>query len=93
MIDESKGNRTDKYGIAQSDLYQMLAYGYQYQKDNQVNCQNIILVYPYHEKFTATLPVFDFHSENLKLWAVPFKLWTCDAGKEGLIVSGEFFNL
>lgn len=80
---EKDSDNSVKYGIKQSDLYQMLAYGYKYQQ-NQENCTDMILIYPYHDKFTETLPVFEFHAENLKLHVVPFKLWDCEKGKEGI---------
>lgn len=81
---EEKANDSSvKYGIQQSDLYQMLAYGYKYQQ-NQESCTDMILIYPYHDQFTTTLPVFEFHEENLKLHVVPFKLWDCEKGKQGI---------
>jgi len=39
-----------KYGISQSDLYQMHAYATQY------NCNDIILLYPFHAKVGEQLP-------------------------------------
>lgn len=81
---EEKANDSSvKYGIQQSDLYQMLAYGYKYQQ-NQESCTDMILIYPYHDQFTTTLPAFEFHEENLKLHVVPFKLWDCEKGKQGI---------
>lgn len=83
ILNQNAGNSSEKYGIQQADLYQMLAYGYKYQQ-NQENCTDMILIYPYHDQFTETLPVFEFHAEHLKLHVVPFKLWDCEKGKEGL---------
>ncbi|MGL4674904.1 MAG: 5-methylcytosine restriction system specificity protein McrC, partial [Wohlfahrtiimonas sp.] len=83
VLDQTAGNGSEKYGIQQSDLYQMLAYGYKYQQ-NQENCTDMILIYPYYDQFTEKLPVFEFHEENLKLHVVPFKLWECEKGKEGM---------
>lgn len=73
ILDQTAGNNSEKYGISQTDLYQMLAYGYKYQQNNEP-CADMILIYPYHDQFTATLPMFEFHAENLKLHVVPFKL-------------------
>ena len=39
-----------KYDISQSDIYQMFAYATQYQ------CQDIILLYPYHNATGENLP-------------------------------------
>ncbi len=83
ILDQNTGNGSEKYGIGQADLYQMLAYGYKYQQNHE-SCTDMILIYPYHDQFTETLPVFEFHSENLKLHVVPFKLWDCDQGQEGI---------
>lgn len=82
ILDQNAGNGSEKYGISQADLYQMLAYGYKYQQ-YQENCTDMILIYPYHDQLTEKLPVFEFHAENLKLHVVPFKLWDCEKGKEG----------
>ena len=70
------------YGISQADIYQMLAYGYKYQQNDE-SCTEMILIYPYHDQFTERLSVFEFHSKNLNLHVVPFKLWNCEKGEEG----------
>ncbi|WP_305811432.1 McrC family protein [Photobacterium leiognathi] len=56
------------YGLSQSDLYQMFAYGHKYL--NGVG--DLYLIYPAHESFTKPIEYsFDFTNE-LKLWVVPF---------------------
>ena len=63
----------DKLNLAQSDLYQMLAYGINHLRGEG----DMLLIYPYHEGFTAP-PVHPYefrHSESktLRLWVVPFE--------------------
>lgn len=57
---------------SQSDLYQMLAYGVNYQQ----GAGNMLLIYPSHEGFNQPLchPYeFNHQTENpLRLWVVPF---------------------
>ncbi|WP_063662836.1 McrC family protein [Aliivibrio fischeri] len=56
------------YGISQSDLYQMFAYGHKYLGGTG----DLFLIYPAHEHFnTAVEHSFEF-SESLRLWVVPF---------------------
>jgi 5-methylcytosine-specific restriction enzyme subunit McrC len=60
---------TNKYGLSQSDFYQMFAYGHTYL--NKVG--ELLLIYPLTESFSEALLPFTF-SENLRLWVVPFDL-------------------
>jgi len=57
---------------SQTDLYQMLAYGVNYQK----GAGDMLLIYPSHEGFKQPLPhpyEFSYQQENLlRLWVVPF---------------------
>lgn len=92
LLDQSEGVTIHQYGILQSDFYQMLAYGYQYQKNKQ-DCQKILLIYPYSESFQQALPVFQFHEEELNLWVVPFKLWSCAKDKKGIKVDQNILFL
>jgi len=64
---ESEENK--KYGISQSDLYQLFAYGHKYLNSKG----DLMLIYPKHEYFNKPLPVFSF-DEQLSLWCVPFDL-------------------
>lgn len=59
-------------GQSQADLYQMLAYGVNYQG----GIGDMLLIYPLHEGFSQPLPhpyEFSHQKENpLRLWVVPF---------------------
>lgn len=70
LIDQNKKSGTDKFGLAQSDFYQMLAYGYKYLKGKG----DLVLIYPKTDNFEKPLAE-DFHYDkegNLKLKVVPF---------------------
>lgn len=71
LLDGSKSNGTDKYGLAQTDFYQLHAYGQTY-----LNGQgDVVLIYPKTDAFSNPLPVFEFpKSEGLRLWVLPFCL-------------------
>jgi 5-methylcytosine-specific restriction enzyme subunit McrC len=69
LIDETAANTRDKYNISQTDLYQLFAYGRKYLNGHG----EMMLIYPKHERFNRTLPVFDF-DDGLLLHAVPFCL-------------------
>jgi len=71
LIDGTRSNGTDKYGLAQSDFYQMQAYGQSYMGGGG----NLALVYPKTLTFDQPLPVFEFpRSSGLRLWVLPFCL-------------------
>jgi len=71
LIDSSdKGN---KYGLQESDFYQLFAYGNTYLRGYDVG--KLVLIYPKRSLFAKPLPVFTF-SENLALWVLPFDLET-----------------
>lgn len=58
-------NAADKYGISQSDMYQMFAYAKSYE------CNRVTLCYPAHADGwnAADLPTFDFLERGLELSA------------------------
>ncbi|MES2192284.1 MAG: McrC family protein [Pseudomonadota bacterium] len=62
-----------KYGLKQSDFYQLFAYGHKYLEGEG----DVVLIYPVTKEFDAMLPVFNF-SPKMNLWVVPFHL---DDGK------------
>lgn len=68
LIDTQKSG----FSLGQDDLYQMLAYGVNYQNSSG----DMILIYPEHEGFQHPLEhPFEFHktgSAPLRLWVVPF---------------------
>lgn len=69
LLDSTKRNRREKYGLSQADFYQLFAYGQKY----LANGGDLFLVYPLHEHFKHPLSVFTF-GERHKLWIVPFDL-------------------
>ena len=71
LVDEGKANSKDKYGLAQSDFYQMHAYGQAYLKGQG----DIVLIYPKTDRFDKALDAFNFHKlGGLRLWVLPFCL-------------------
>lgn len=71
LLDSQKENGTDKYGLSQSDFYQLQAYGQSY-LDGQ---GDVVLIYPKTTSFDRPLPVFEFPKvKGLRLWVLPFCL-------------------
>ena len=69
MLNQHLDSGTDKYNLAQSDMYQLFAYGEKY-----MNGQGeLYLIYPQYEKFDAPLEHFDFKL-GLRLNVVPYDL-------------------
>lgn len=62
-------NTSNKYGISQTDLYQMFAYGQKYLG----GAGTVALVYPKHEQFREPLASFKF-DDKLALQTIPFDL-------------------
>lgn len=58
-----------RYGLSQSDFYQLFAYGNKYLSGKG----HLFLVYPLSKTFSAQLLPFHF-SDDLVLWVVPFDL-------------------
>ncbi len=71
LLNQTKNNGTDKYGLSQADFYQMFAYGYKYMNGEG----EMFLIYLWHENFTQSIEdSFDFSSEegkSLKLFVMP----------------------
>lgn len=63
-------NKSDKYGLSQSDFYQLFAYGHKYLQGGK---GQMMLIYPKTAAFAKPLPVFDY-GNDLRLWVVPFDL-------------------
>lgn len=70
ILDETLGNRKDKYCLSQSDFYQLHAYGTHYLHENGT----LILVYPRTDRFQQPLGEFRFEGSDRKLWVLPFCL-------------------
>lgn len=62
-------DKSKKYGLSQSDFYQLFAYGHKYLQGQG----KMMLIYPKTAAFTKPLPVFDY-GNDLRLWVVPFDL-------------------
>lgn len=71
LLDGLKANGTDKYGLSQSDFYQLQAYGLSYLDGTG----DVVLIYPRTEAFSDPLPVFEFpKADGMRLWVLPFCL-------------------
>ena len=66
-VDE--GPDRSRYGLSQSDFYQLFAYGHKYLNGTG----DLFLIYPQTKSFSKALPPFRF-AEGLTLWVVPFDL-------------------
>lgn len=65
----SASDTENKYGLSQSDFYQMFAYGHKYLAGKG----EMLLIYPLTETLPGVLPPFDF-APDLRLWVAPFDL-------------------
>lgn len=71
LLDTLKANGTEKYGLSQSDFYQLQAYGLSYLDGEG----DVVLIYPKTDDFTDALPVFNFpKTSGMRLWVLPFCL-------------------
>jgi 5-methylcytosine-specific restriction enzyme subunit McrC len=71
LLDATKSNGKDKYGLSQGDFYQLLAYGSNYLD----GIGDLILIYPKTDDFLEPLPEFVFSKNSeLRLWVLPFCL-------------------
>jgi 5-methylcytosine-specific restriction enzyme subunit McrC len=68
LIDSTKDNGTDKFGLSQSDLYQMFAYGHKYLDGSG----ELFLIYPSHDDFIEPFQYSFKYSDELRLWLIPF---------------------
>lgn len=67
------GNRANKYGISQADLYQLFAYGQKYLGGQG----RMSLIYPRTSSFDEALPLFNFDDAGvLSLEVIPLDLRT-----------------
>lgn len=79
VLDAELGDRGEKYGISQGDMYQLFAYGHKVIASKG----EVFLVYPKTDALPKPLPAFDF-SGDLRLWVVPFDL------EKGQLVEGAW---
>ncbi|MCG9582952.1 McrC family protein [Vibrio tubiashii] len=68
-IHEKQATAKQKYGISQSDMYQMFAYGQNYLGGSGL----VYLIYPAYEHFNEPLPPFRFDN-RLSVKAIPYDL-------------------
>lgn len=80
------GASAKKYGIAQSDFYQLFTYGHKYISSDQER-KELALIYPKTATFGTPLPPFTF-APGMTLWVLPFELGD-QAGEERLILPPE----
>jgi 5-methylcytosine-specific restriction enzyme subunit McrC len=74
LLDGLKANGKDKYGLSQSDFYQLQAYGQSYLDGRG----DVVLIYPKTATFNQPLPVFEFpKTAGLRLWVLPFCFESC----------------
>jgi 5-methylcytosine-specific restriction enzyme subunit McrC len=89
LLDGSKSNQSDKYGLAQSDFYQLQAYGQSYLDGEG----DVVLIYPRTGLFDQSLEVFEFpKAEGLRLWVLPFCLKSRRLYFQGKGCLAKFFN-
>lgn len=67
---EQQRAKKSLYGLAQSDFYQMFAYGQKYLDGSG----EMYLIYPAHDDFSQPIPQHFAFSETLKLWVVPYRI-------------------
>ncbi|ASJ72812.1 McrC family protein [Granulosicoccus antarcticus] len=71
LLDRGKMNGSEKYGLSQSDFYQLQAYGVSYLD----GVGDVVLIYPKTDEFSEPLSVFDFPKNiGMRLWVLPFCL-------------------
>lgn len=62
-------DRDNRFGLSQSDFYQMFAYGQKYLD----GVGDLALIYPLTRRFSSPLGPFEF-SSSMRLWVLPFDL-------------------
>ncbi|HDL7427192.1 TPA: McrC family protein [Yersinia enterocolitica] len=86
LVNNSQQKKT-LYGLAQSDFYQMFAYGQKYLSGTG----EMYLIYPAHDDFNQPIPQHFAFSETLKLWVVPYQI-TAKPG-ERMMWAGDVSNI
>ncbi|WP_226960759.1 McrC family protein [Thalassotalea sp. LPB0316] len=71
VINQNLATGKDKYNLAQSDMYQLFAYGEKYLNGSG----DMFLIYPKHENFDSALEEFSF-KPSLRLNVIPYDLVT-----------------
>jgi 5-methylcytosine-specific restriction enzyme subunit McrC len=78
--------RDKKYGMSQSDVYQLFAYGHKYINGDQRD-KELVLIYPESTTFFRPLAPFSFDA-NMTLWVLPFHLGDA-VGEEHVVLSDQ----
>lgn len=78
----SNDQKKSLYGLAQSDFYQMFAYGQKYLNGTG----EMYLIYPAHDDFNQPIQQHFAFSNTLKLWVVPYQI-TAKRGERMIWVS------
>lgn len=81
----SNEQKKSLYGLAQSDFYQMFAYGQKYLGGTG----EMYLIYPAHDDFSQPIQQHFSFSDSLKLWVVPYQI-TAKRGKRMMWASDVF---
>ena len=79
----NEGDRANKYGITQADMYQLFAYGRKILAETESPV--VVLIYPRSARFWQPLSEFTFEQDGCQLLVLPFDL---DTGQ--LIGSRDF---
>ncbi|MBY6017613.1 McrC family protein [Halomonas denitrificans] len=80
LLDASKGNGVDKFGLSQADFYQMFAYGQKYLEGQG----NLVLIYPKTAQFSRPIEHSFGFSDSLRLWVVPFDITSSTPDRDRL---------
>ncbi|MCU8462383.1 McrC family protein [Vibrio vulnificus] len=84
LINEKQATAKTKYGISQSDMYQMFAYGQNYLGGAGL----VYLIYPAYENFKNSLPPFRF-DDRLSVRVIPYDLVSDECELLGVEFSGK----
>lgn len=68
----NSADRANKYGISQTDIYQLFAYAKKYLRDQ--DRREVYLIYPMTDSFRQPLKPFWYSREREVLWVLPFDL-------------------
>lgn len=84
---DNNSQKKSLYGLAQSDFYQMFAYGQKYLN----GIGEMYLIYPAHDGFNQPIQQHFAFSETLKLWVVPYRIMAKRG--ERMVWAGDVSNI
>ncbi|MGP2867867.1 McrC family protein [Serratia nevei] len=82
---DNNSQKKSLYGLAQSDFYQMFAYGQKYLGGTG----EMYLIYPAHDDFSQPIQQHFAFSDTLKLWVAPYRI-TAKRGEKMMWASDVF---